>query len=353
MGCTGVVLRRALMAASVSCAGLFTGMMAPAQAQNGVVLRPLPQAADNASSAYYTNYRATAENVNGAAKGYPSEGSYPGEGNYPGEGGYPGEADFALEAAPLAPVGPAAAAPAAACGSYASCGSCGACEACVPTTCCQPCFAGPRCQDRWYLSLSGGWQHREDVHEVNDPLVFLEFDDGFAANGALGYRFDLFRVEVEYSFMNNEVERAGSGADLNAIGIGPSNASGNVSVRALMFNIYHDIQLPFTLWTPYVGAGLGTYQSEINSLYPDFFDTAGAPFAGQSVNSTSDFEFAYQFRVGASRPIGERTEFFTGYRYFDGDDLTFSSSPFANFAPTFNPDGAQHHSVEFGLRVRF
>jgi hypothetical protein len=297
---TGAALRRALIVAGLGIAG-WAGLGSPAEAQYNAepVIAPV---------GYHANAAADAANLGGCGCAVGA--------------GY----------STTAPVG---------------CGGCGSCVSC------QPCYAGPRCLDPWYLSFSGGWAHREDVHEVNDPLVFLTFHEGFNVNGALGYRFNMFRVEAEYSFFNNEVDMAGSGTTLNNLGIGPSEAAGNVSLRALMFNIYHDIDLPFTIWRPYLGAGLGTYQSEINSLYPTFFDAAGAPFAGQAVNTTSDFAFAYQFRAGASRPLGERTEFFTGYRYFKGEDLTFSSAPFANFAPTFNPDGAEMHAWEFGLRVRF
>jgi hypothetical protein len=95
------------------------------------------------------------------------------------------------------------------------------------------------------------------------------------------------------------------------------------------------------------------YQSEINSLYPAFFDVAGAPFAGTGVNTTSDMEFAFQFRVGISRQVCDRLELYTGYRFFDGDELTFSAPPFSAFAPTFHPDGAEMHCLEMGARVAF
>jgi hypothetical protein len=195
--------------------------------------------------------------------------------------------------------------------------------------------------------LSGGWQTRETAQEVGAPTTFIDFADGYAANVALGYRFDMFRVETEYSFMNNEADRAGAAGFASA-------STGNVNLRALMFNIYHDIDLPFTVWRPYLGAGLGFYQSEINSLYPDFFAAAGGAFAVTPVNTTSDTPFAYQFRVGASRPLGPRAEYFTGYRYFHGEELTFASAPFAGpAAPTFHPDGASVHAIETGLRIRF
>jgi opacity protein-like surface antigen len=195
--------------------------------------------------------------------------------------------------------------------------------------------------------LSGGWQQRERVHESADPRTFIEFDGGFGINAALGYRFDAFRIEAEYTFMNNECDTAG------AAGLS-SDTVGNVNLRAWMFNVYHDIEIQGWCWQPYLGAGIGIYQSELNGLFPDFFQQVGGAFATTPINATSNMPFAYQFRAGASRPLGERTDLFVGYRYFHGEELTFSSAPFAGpGAPVFNPNGAWTHSVEFGLRVKF
>jgi opacity protein-like surface antigen len=208
--------------------------------------------------------------------------------------------------------------------------------------CCSCC-----CRNPWYISISGAWQQRETVHEVDDSRVFIEFDSGFAANAALGVRLESFRLEFETSFMNNEVDRAGAG------GLS-SSSPGNVNLRAYMFNVYHDIEFKSTCWKPYVGAGIGVYQSDINGLIPDFFSQVSQTFARTPINATSDMPFAYQFRVGVTRPICCNTEFYTGYRYFRGEELEFASAPFAGpNAPTFHPDGAKVHAIEFGLRVNF
>ena len=217
------------------------------------------------------------------------------------------------------------------------CASCGA----GPAACCscQP------CRDRWYVSVSGAWQQRETVHEVDDSQTFIKFHSGFAANAALGMRFEQFRLELETSFMNNEVDLAGAG--------GLSSPSpGNVNLRAYMFNVYHDVQFQNSCWRPYVGAGIGIYQSELNGLIPEFFSSVGN-FSEYPINATSDMPLAYQFRAGVSRQIGCRSEFFSGYRYFKGEELEFASAPFAQFAPTFHPDGAEVHAIEFGVRVNF
>jgi hypothetical protein len=102
--------------------------------------------------------------------------------------------------------------------------------------CAAPCASCASCYYRpyrpFYVALSGGFAHRETVHEVDDARTFIEFDEGFATNLALGYRCWVFRFEAEYTFMNNEVETAG------AAGLS-SPAAGNVNLRAWMFNVYH------------------------------------------------------------------------------------------------------------------
>lgn len=226
-------------------------------------------------------------------------------------------------------------------------GGASGCDDCLECTSWGPQYAGPRSCDRFYLSISGGWQQRERVREAADSSTFIEFDGGFSANGAIGYRFDKWRVEAEYTFMNNECSIAGSG------GLS-SETVGNINLRAFMFSAYRDFEIDGWVWKPYAGGGIGVFQSEINGLFPEFFQTVGGSFATSPINATSNMPFAYQFRVGASRPIGERTELFGGYRYFNGAEMQFSSAPFASgAAPTFNPNGAKTHGLEFGLRINF
>lgn len=201
-------------------------------------------------------------------------------------------------------------------------------------------------RDGWYLGISGGTAKRERVHEMIAQTTFMEFDMGFAANAFIGYRFHRFRLEAEGTYMNTEVNTAGAGGLV-------SDAVGNVNLKALMFNAYHDFKISSWKLSPYLGAGVGVYQSQLNSLYPAFF-TVIPGFGDTPVNTTSDVPMAWQLMAGLTYPIGDRTEFFTGYRYFRGDTLTFASAPFASpTAPEFNPNGAIVHNVEFGLRVKF
>lgn len=211
--------------------------------------------------------------------------------------------------------------------------------ACGPNVMDSCCSSG--CSQGWYLSVSGGWADRRRVHEVGDNATFLTFDGGFSLSAALGHRFGDFRLEGEFSLQNTEIESAGASTPNGNVA---SAATGNISLRCYMLNLYYDLPLGCKL-KPYFGAGIGFYQSEINSLNPDFFVGAGLP----ALNTTSDFPFAYQLRAGVSYELNSRTDVFAGYRFFDGNTLTFSAAPFG----TFRPNGAITHSIETGLRVKF
>jgi opacity protein-like surface antigen len=159
--------------------------------------------------------------------------------------------------------------------------------------------------------VSGGWTQRERVHEVGTPQTFLTWEDGFSVNGAVGYEFSFVRAELEVGLANTDVDIAG--ARVPNVGDFSSPADGNVSLRKYMFNLYHDFKFGDFALKPYVGAGIGFYQSEINGLFPEFF--TGHGLADSGVNATSDFPFAYQLKAGASYEISERTELFIGYTF--------------------------------------
>jgi opacity protein-like surface antigen len=227
------------------------------------------------------------------------------------------------------------------------CGHTGGCQcdcgcavesgACPPAPCWNPC--------PWYVTVSGGWSQRETVHEVTNAATFLDFDDGFCVNVGLGHRFGDFRVEAEYRFVNNEIDVAGAG--IPGVGNLVSDADGNVSLRAFMANLYYDLPLGYLPIRPYCGAGIGIYQSEINSLFPQFFNQLGLGTSG--LNTTSDFPLAYQFMGGVSVDVTPKCQAFVGYRYFKGEELEFAAAPFG----PFQPDGAETHSLEGGLRIGF
>lgn len=198
----------------------------------------------------------------------------------------------------------------------------------------------PKAGDGFYIGLSGSLQNREKASETED--TFLTFEPGLDVNAALGYRFGNFRVEGEVSFFNNPISIASAGTP---VGTFKESAEGNVSLRAYMANLYYDIPIKNSRLKPYLGAGIGFYQSEINGLTADFFNSLGIP----PVNATSNTPFAFQLRAGLGYVLSRKAEIYLGYRFFRGEALTFN----AEVLGELNPNGANVHNVELGFRASF
>ena len=193
----------------------------------------------------------------------------------------------------------------------------------------------------WQASIGAGWSARQIVHETSNPNTFLTFKKGgIAVNAALGYRFQDVTLEGEMSYMTDSINEAGAGTPFGNF---QSAAVGSVTLHAYMVNVFYDI--PAGSVKPYVSGGVGFYQSVINGLLPDFFNTLGIGTTG--VNASSDTPFAFQLRAGIGYALGARSTFFAGYRYFNGRKLNFAALPFGVFVP----DGAKIHSIEAGFRV--
>jgi len=202
----------------------------------------------------------------------------------------------------------------------------------------------------WYIALSGSFQNREQATEANpesEGNTFFVFDPGLNVNGAVGYRFDNFRVDAEFSFFNNGVASA-SANGLRQLGFAPAAAQGSVNLYAYMFNVYYDIPIDNSQWKPYLGFGLGFYQSQINGATASFFNIPELGVDIPAVNATSsNLPFAYQIRAGVGYGVTENLDLYLGYRYFHGEQLEFTSPGLG----TFNPNGASVHNVELGIRA--
>ncbi|MFM7191813.1 MAG: outer membrane protein [Microcystaceae cyanobacterium] len=202
----------------------------------------------------------------------------------------------------------------------------------------------------WYLGLSGSYQNREQATEANASSqgnTFFVFAPGISVNGAVGYRLEDFRVEAEYSFFNNGIDIA-SANGLRQAGFAPAAASGDVNLYAYMVNFYYDIPLDNSRWKPYVGLGLGFYKSQINGATASFFNIPSLGVDIPAVNATSNnMPFAYQIRAGIGYEVSRNAEIYLGYRYFHGEQLEFTSPGLG----TFNPNGANVHNIELGIRA--
>lgn len=169
-----------------------------------------------------------------------------------------------------------------------------------------------------YGRAFGGLTILEDDEQVYDDGTSAvggdaEFDSGFAAGAAIGYRFggqdwwSNLALEAEYTYRTNDVDSFQSS--------GTSVAdSGDFASTAFMVNaLYHfDTRWQFN---PYVGVGFGS-ATEID------IDLAGPGIAGeQSFSSSSP---AAQYMVGAEGAITENLNLFVEGRFFRAFDADLS-----------------------------
>lgn len=213
----------------------------------------------------------------------------------------------------------------------------------------------PERNNGWYLGVSGAVTNRQKVTEANDSRTTLTFNTGLNLNAFIGYRIRDFKIEGETSYFNNPIDEATA---FTGVVVGGGPARGNVSLFTYMLNVFYDIPLKYKL-KPYVGGGIGFYQSRLDGLRPGFFKdgpSVGAPppditqgdIEAGGLNGTSDLPFAYQLRAGVNYLVSEKTDVYLGYHYFHGNELEFNVA--LPIATTF-PDGASIHAIEIGFRV--
>ena len=173
------------------------------------------------------------------------------------------------------------------------------------------------------------------------------FDPGFAVNLAAGARLPYsFRLEAEASLQDVNADEL----DAFALGLGPEKAYGHTQFTSFMANVYYDIKTPYRwIGTPYLGIGIGAYEDDIKNLS----NTSLRSF-GIDIDSSSGYQFAFQFRVGTTYALTDRLDLSVGYRMFRGEGFDFQV-PAAVGAPnnTLGFDHVYLHSAELGLKFNF
>lgn len=121
----------------------------------------------------------------------------------------------------------------------------------------------------------------------------------FMASGALGYRYEHFRGELEY------VWRKKNSAKVTEI------TEGKFKSESYMFVVYYDF-FPYTWFTPFVNAGLGYTRSKLT-------------FNNKIVNvgyRAKDDSFTWSLGAGISAKVTNRFNVDLGYRYYDMGELS-------------------------------
>ena len=173
-----------------------------------------------------------------------------------------------------------------------------------------------------YLGVRGG---------VSKPTIddnsagSNRFDTGgkdLMLSGALGYRYNYFRAEVEYIWRDtNEKKTKPVYEPIFDRYVGGSK--GELDYTSYMFNVYLDL-LPYSWFTPYISAGIGMTTLEYTFTYDD---------------GTDDYDednFTWSVGGGISAKMTNRFNIDVGYRYFDFGKL--------------DGDQLHNHEVYGGLR---
>jgi len=113
-------------------------------------------------------------------------------------------------------------------------------------------------------------------------------------SGALGYRYEYFRTELEYVWRKYN-------RDYNHT----FNEKSLLKTYSYMWNFYYDV-LPYNWWTPYVGAGIGLTKTRYTDR--DLL----------VVNANwKKTKFTWSLGAGLSLKVTNRFNVDAGYRYYD------------------------------------
>lgn len=186
--------------------------------------------------------------------------------------------------------------------------------------------------DSWYFAGGLGASFANDSDNTQLGLTITsEFDTGVMATAAGGYAFGDFRAEGELAYIKNDVS--------SLKGFGTSfDATGDVSVAALMANLYYDINTD-SKWKPFLGAGFGYANVSINNV-----GASGVIIADDSAGA-----FAYQLKAGIGYAFTDSLDGTLGYRFFGTGDADFIDTS----GLAFESEGLQTHIIEVGVRYRF
>jgi outer membrane protein OmpA-like peptidoglycan-associated protein len=177
----------------------------------------------------------------------------------------------------------------------------------------------------WYFGLSGGanWVQPTDefVSFGGGPFLLgdpIEFDNGWVGLGALGYRWNTWRLELEGGYRTNEGLRDG------AIEV-------KLDEITAMANVLYDMNLSPS-WTFSIGAGLGA----------DF-----AKYEEQFLTFNDDVTLGGQLIAQLSVAVTSRVELFADYHYLVLDDPEFALTGGPPDATSFD---VRKHAALIGLR---
>jgi OmpA-OmpF porin, OOP family len=160
----------------------------------------------------------------------------------------------------------------------------------------------------WYLGGEAGWSDLEDQTDrvSGAGVAKATYDSGYALGVRGGYQMGPWRIEEEYVYHGNDLNRLSVG------GVSIPGVSGSRDSHAIMTNVLYDFELGWPV-TPHVGVGIGAV---------DVVEHAKVAGIGALSNDDS-WQFGYQAIVGASYDFNPNVSLELDYRYLATTDPTF------------------------------
>ena len=154
----------------------------------------------------------------------------------------------------------------------------------------------------FYLGGRGGVVKHDYSKKGNNAFDTDGLDKNkLMLSGALGYRYNYFRTELEYVWRQKSKK---TDEDLPGL-----KATYNFRTYSYMLNGYFDFA-PYRWFTPYVGAGIGFTSMK----YKDSYSTGGTHVENGNYKPT---RLTWSVGGGLSVKVTNRFNVDAGYRYYD------------------------------------
>ncbi len=158
----------------------------------------------------------------------------------------------------------------------------------------------------FYLGGRGGVVKHDYSKKGNSGINSEGLDKNkLMLSGALGYRYNYFRTELEYVWRQKSEKKFSEGVG--------DRQKYNFKTYSYMLNGYFDFA-PYRWFTPYVGAGIGFTSMKYRDSYtmPD-----GSTQTATTNGNYKPTRFTWSLGGGLSVKVTNRFNVDAGYRYYD------------------------------------
>ena len=182
-------------------------------------------------------------------------------------------------------------------------------------------------QAQWYLDGEAGVSLNQKAR-INDGAgnnYDTTYNTGYTVLGGVGYSYGAPKVEVEFGYRSNDIQR-----------VGGNSATGNVGTFTTMLNGLYDF-MPNSAWHPMLGAGIGL--ANVNAT--------GVTANSVASYGTNDWTFAYQGIAALGYDITRNIAAKLDYRYLS------AVNPTSTYNGTNLNSEYTNHSILLGLTYKF